>query len=134
MMRDALVPLLETHLSEFSGGFQWGARDCVTFAAGWVEKVTGQKLIPENLSWGDQESAALAMAQMGCADAAELAGLFLTSRPRSFARLGDIVSRDVPGFGVTLGICLGADVAFVRIGGGFNKYALSRCDLAWTVG
>lgn len=131
-MRDSLVPLLDCHRVEFSGPFQWGVRDCVTFTASWVKRVTGRDLIPDSIVWSDKESAMAALASLGCADTRELASRFLAQCPLLSARVGDIVGRDMPG-GFTLGVCVGADVRFLLLNRGIATFALSSCHAAWAV-
>lgn len=131
-MRDALVPLLDKHFAEFVGPFIWGERDCVTFTANWVERATGKNTIPPGLVWHDEETAAYAMRVMGCANARELAAKFLTPKPLLSARLGDIVCRELRR-GQTLGICTGADVAFIDQSRGLLQFRLSKCNAAWAV-
>lgn len=133
MMRDSFVPLLDAHRVEFSGPFQWGVRDCVTFTASWVKRATGRDLIPEGLAWSDKDSATAALASLGCATTRELASRFLEPAPLLSARLGDIVGRDDPRFGFTLGICIRADVEFIDVRRGLVPFALSRCNACWRV-
>lgn len=132
-MRDSLVPLLDMHTAAFDMPFQWGVRDCVLFAAGWVTRVTGRVLIPEGLSWSDKDTAQAAMNAMGCADLRELASRFLEPAPLLSARLGDILARDFPRLGITLGICTGAAGSFVHERAGIVRFGLSACHACWRV-
>lgn len=133
-MRDDLVPLLDRHMAEYSRKpFAWGVRDCVTFTAQWVKLATGMDLIPDGLTWSDKDSAQAALASMGCADTREVASRFLEPAPLLTARLGDIVGRDLPRAGFTLGICTGADVVFLVERASFARFGLTACHAAWKV-
>lgn len=132
-MRDSLVPVLDRHLAEFDGPFDWGVRDCVLFATAWISRAAGRSLVPEALSWNDKESAYAAIQKMGCLDTRDLASRFLEEAPLLTARLGDIVGRDMPRFGFTLGICAGFDVAFLGERGGIIRFRLSTCHACWRV-
>jgi hypothetical protein len=132
-MRDDLVGLLDAHLIAFDAPFVWGHRDCVTFTAEWVRLATGRSLIPVGLTWNDEASARAALAQMGCADTRMLASRYLEPKALLYAHLGDIVGKDFPRFGFTLGICTGAEVRFVLLDGGLHSYELLACSAAWAV-
>lgn len=132
-MRDSLVPLLDRHLSEFEASFIWGVRDCVLFTGGWIYRATGRNLVPESISWNDRRSAYDAMREIRCTDARALASRFLEEAPLLTARIGDIVGRDMPHFGFVLGICTGADGAFLGERNGTVRYRVSACHACWRV-
>lgn len=136
-MRCDLIPALDRHIIEFGKACTpeefWRGRDCVSFVAGWVLTVTGLQLIPDGITWDSAETAAAAMATLDCDDTFHLADKFLPARPVLYARRGDIVGRDFPDTGKTLGICTGSDARFVTLRGGIFSVPLRRCDRAWEV-
>lgn len=38
--------------------FEWGKHDCCLFVGGWLELLTGEPWIPEQVTWNDAKSAA----------------------------------------------------------------------------
>ena len=134
-MRDALVPLLDAHFANCSGGFVWRKNDCITYVDGWLQIALRQpSLIPSWATWNDESSALSVLRQLGCADVRALANKHLKPRALFTARVGDIVARNFPQFGLTLGICAGSDVRFVSLMSGYQSSGLTRCHFAWTVG
>lgn len=93
--------------------FEWGEHDCCQFAAGAVEAMTGQNPMKEFIGrYSDVETARAALREIG---AGTLYHTMLTKfgaplHP-AMGRRGDIAYaiHDGP----TLGVCLGADCAFV---------------------
>jgi hypothetical protein len=86
--------------------FQWGAHDCVTFAAGAVESITG--LRPAMPVWADVHDALRQLRRVGgLAAAVESTGLQTLTRPACAAR-GDVVLIDHSGLPrVFLAVCMG---------------------------
>lgn len=68
--------------------FTWGTHDCVTFAAGAVQAITGQDVLP--LRWPDAAHAARALRRLGGLPAA--VGLMLPALATpGLAQRGDVV-------------------------------------------
>lgn len=93
--------------------FAWGSNDCCTFAiGGGVEALTGILLLPDVQRPTTEFGAARFLVERGHHDvsglATELLGVPMIT-PR-LAQRGDVVAL-LADEGVTLGICLGADVA-----------------------
>lgn len=93
--------------------FAWGSQDCCTFAiSGGVEALTGVLLWPDVARPTTEFGATRFLVERGYRDpsglASELLGLPL-STPR-LAQRGDVVAMPAEN-SVTLGICVGADVA-----------------------
>ena len=90
--------------------FVWGEWDCCIFTNAAVKEITGQDLIPSELSWTDEESAIKAIEGYGrtlgmsVAKAAKAAGL--TTVDSCKAQKGDVVVVKENG-GQVAGICDG---------------------------
>lgn len=133
MMRDGLVPLLEQHWREFDGPFKWGARDCGTFAARWVEKASGVSILPLLGVYENKDTADAILKERGWKDVRAAADAYLVRREIGFARLGDIVAREFANTGWTLGICNRSEAIFLSLNGGLVRLGLLKCAQAWTV-
>ena len=72
--------------------FEWGAHDCVTFAADCVIAMTGRDPIQDMRgTWSTEIGAKRAMLKAGSRDLGDLAADRLEEIPVSMARRGDIV-------------------------------------------
>ena len=117
-LRSAHWPRLLDHYIEATKAraFEWGALDCVTFAANWRAIVTGEDQIAEWRGTYKTEREALRLiAGLGC-DGLEALGTRLFGEPDplgpKFAGRGDLVlAQDA------LGISLGARGAFLSLAG-----------------
>lgn len=83
--------------------FRWGALDCVTFAAGAVQAITGQ--CPAHPQWVSERSAARALRRAGGLHAAVSALLPELPAP-TLAQRGDVLLVRQPGRDL-LAVCLG---------------------------
>lgn len=117
-LRPQLWPLLLDHYIEATKGrtFEWGALDCVTFAANWRTLITGVDPIAEWRGTYKTEREALRLiTSLGC-DGLEALGTRLFGEPDplgpKFAGRGDLVLAQG-----ALGISLGARGAFLSLSG-----------------
>lgn len=113
---------------------EWGASDCVLFAAGGIEAVTGVDLATEwRGTYATAEEAARVLRGLGCRTVADLADLHLPRHERvSQARPGDIVLIEEGALG-SLGISAGPAVR-VRGQDALGTLPLSAAAAAWRVG
>ena len=106
---------LDHHLREWRRRpFAWGSADCVRFAAGWVERVTGRDPVAETAGrYGDGRAARRLMIRAtGTADLVAATSVIL-GPPLEVplgARLGDVAAIATPA-GPALGVCAGEMVA-----------------------
>lgn len=118
--------------------FAYGSHDCLLFAAGAIEAMTGTDLAAAvRGTYRDAEGAAAALAAFAGAGVLEAAekvaaehGLAPIAWP--LAQRGDAVLVGTP-LGPALGICLGAHAA-VAAAGGLATVPMSRAARAWRVG
>ena len=112
----------------------WGASDCVLFAAGGIEAVTGVDLAADwRGTYATAEEAARVLRSLGCRTVAELADLYLSRHDRpAQARPGDIVLIEEGALG-SLGISVGPAVR-VRGRESIGTLPLSAVAAAWRVG
>lgn len=111
--------------------FAWGAHDCVTMAADWIEQATGVDPIADLRGWDDALSASRTIESLGGLKQA------VTDRlgaeiPVAFAQRGDVVLHDEtdrPG----LGVCVGEWFAAPLEEGGVVLVAMDRAVCAWRV-
>lgn len=105
--------------------FCWGAHDCILFAAGAIEVMTGANPAPK-ITWKDAKGAARVLKRYGGIEAA-LTGVLGEPIPIAMAGRGDVVLRDG-----AAGICLGTHGAWI----GENGLAfepISGTTMAWKV-
>lgn len=109
--------LLDQYIEETKGrAFEWGALDCVTFAANWRAVVSGVDPIAQwRGSYKTEREALRLIAGLGC-DGLEALGSRLFGEPDplgpKFAGRGDLVLAQG-----ALGISLGARGAFLSLSG-----------------
>lgn len=116
--------------------FQWGQRDCCTFAAAAIESITG--IDPAAELRGTYASALSALRVL--TDAGGVAGLaarqcaangFPELPNVELAQRGDLMLCEFPD-GDTLGICIGSTVAF-KSAYTLTFYPVGRCRRAWKI-
>jgi hypothetical protein len=128
------LPDWEQRLAAYIAGahgaaFAWGKHDCVRFAAGAVEAVTGERLLPR-VQYRSQAGAYRALKELGFASVAE--AVPLPPVALAFAARGDVVARED-----SLGVAVGRDALFVGEEGGepgLVRFPVLTCDRAWKVG
>lgn len=114
--------------------FVWGQHDCALFAFNIVRDLTG---IDHAAAYRGTYSTALgaqrALQKRGQGTLRASVGAALGGEiPAVKAQRGDVLLRIQPGRGETLGICMGADGAFVG-GAGLVFVPVSDCLTAWRV-
>lgn len=131
-MRCDLIAGLEDYLRLWATKeFSYGTADCALFAGGWVHNVTGDDPFFGFAPWDSEEGAAASISQAGFESLADAVSSVLTLRQGAlFARRGDIVQIKN---GDALGICTGAECAFLLPGRGFVSVPLTVCGRAWSV-
>lgn len=88
--------------------YEWGQNDCILFAAGCVEAMTGVDLAAEYRGTYDgPEGAARIIARAGAGSLGEFLALYLPETPVSLVQRGDIVIADAPS-GDFAAVCQGA--------------------------
>lgn len=109
--------------------FAWGSNDCCTFAWGAVGAVTGVEPFPALRGHRTALEAARTLLRHGCSTPAEMMTLALGPAMArwTFAQRGDVVGADF-GRGPTMGVCLGANCAFV---GESGLLFLPLAGVAW---
>lgn len=133
--------------------FSWGAHDCALFAADCALAVTGiDPLEPVRGAYASERGAMRVLRRLGCEDVEQLADLVIGARvPLALARRGDWVAIREPGIrdrgsddgpspgpypltsGPALGVCLGAQAAFLQENGLTFRRTLA-CAAAWKIG
>jgi len=110
--------------------FKWGSNDCVSFAAGAVEAMTGTNPMP-SLKYRSAKTAAAAVDKRGGLKKA-VDGALKGARVRvAFARRGDVVMADIEGRD-TVTVCIGH--ALIGPGAdGLVTVPLTRGCCAWRV-
>jgi len=115
--------------------FEWGANDCCLFACDVILELTG--IDPaEDLrgKYSTELGAGRLLEKLDGVEgiaAARCAAHGFTEWPNpAFAQRGDVVLRDTPEHGPTLGICVGSRVAFVGPEG-LAFVAAGECRRAW---
>lgn len=115
--------------------FAWGRHDCVTFAAGAVQAVTGWAGWPA-APWADERAALRRVHRWGGWQAAVHAVLGAPRAHVLAARRGDVLLLQVAGAGrwtQALGVCVG-DKALAAAPSGLARVPLHRAVCAWAVG
>lgn len=129
MVRD-YVALLAYIEARQSAPFKWGCRanDCVSFATGAVETMTGVKMkLP---SWSSRAGARRVLRRMGGLVAAVDGALVRV--PLSRAARGDVAVVDT-GAGPVLMLVMG-DYLLGPDFGGLRRLPRSRAAIAWSIG
>jgi len=125
---DLLTAYIERKRHE---AFAWGSNDCCLFAADWVELCTGKDYAE---TWRGRYSSGLGavrvLDQAGGVEALVDALRLHRVAPQQ-ARRGDIVAQQAGG-GITLGICLGLNTAFVAKTG-LVFMPISNVETAWRI-
>src|SRR5690348_1512638 len=112
--------------------FQWGTHDCVTWAADVVLALTGADVIADYRGrWDDRAGALECLAEMGGIEAAATARLGAPLETPLYAQRGDVVAISTEE-GPALGICLGAELAFVSPAG-LTLRSITAAMKAWRV-
>jgi hypothetical protein len=131
-MRPEDWPLqLETYIDKArSVPFAWGLNDCVSFACGWHQLMTGRDVYALfRESYGTENEAMRIMIKHGV-HGMEEAGRFLFGEPRpgnTHIQRGDIAYAQS-----ALGICTGATGAFLNEEG-LTFIRLADFELGWSV-
>ena len=114
--------------------FVWGQHDCALFAFNVVRDLTGiDHASAYRGHYKSAQGAARALRTLGQGTLRASVGAALGGEiPALKAQRGDVVLRIQPSRGETLGICTGADVAFVG-GPGLVFVPVSDCLTAWRV-
>jgi len=113
--------------------FAWGSADCCLWCADWILKITGADLgTAFRGTYASDEDAYARLRAAGFADVDDLAGSVLPPVAVALARRGDIVCGMFAGR-KTLGICSGAQSAFLRLDG-LEWIPTMDCVAAWRVG
>ena len=121
----ALAEYLRAHQDK---AFEWGANDCVHFAAGAVEAVTGSRPVFTPYRTG-RDAAILVRAQPLRERVSTLLGPEITLTD---AQRGDLVLIDGKP-GPTLGVCFGEQSVFLRKDIGTQSEPTMDCLCAWRV-
>jgi hypothetical protein len=94
--------------ASMSTPYAWGTNDCIIFAAGCVEAITGTDLAKEHRgTYTDENGAARIIARAGAGSLGEFVGLYLPEKPLSLVQRGDIVIAEGPD-GDFAAVCQGA--------------------------
>lgn len=100
---------LDAYLAEHRGrAFDWAGHNCVSFAAGWVERATGTAL---ELPAAQDVRSALRLVREAGGLAAGAAGRLGEPVGGMFARVGDVVLVRLSPRRRAFGVCIGATVA-----------------------
>ncbi len=109
--------------------FSWGGNDCCLFAADAVQAMTGTDPAADvRGSYDTTLAAAHLLGELGGVEAIA-AARFGSEVPVALAGRGDIVAIDA-GQGISLGVCLGAQVA-VPAADGLAFLPLAQASRAW---
>lgn len=101
--------------------FRWGKHDCCTFAAGAVEAMTGEDVIPEfRGTYSDEASANEALAKIGAGTLIRTMNAKFERVPVGHAHRGDVVMIQGGGLGIAMG-----DVA-IQVGEAGSREGLIR--------
>jgi hypothetical protein len=118
--------------------FEWGKNDCCLFACDGILTTTGLDPAAKIYrgKYHDKLGAARLLRKQGGVE--RLAARVCKAHgfkgcPVAMARRADIVLFNMPGVGLTLGICDGARSAFVAEGG-LVWYPTLQCRRAWRIG
>ncbi|ARE40919.1 hypothetical protein RGUI_2778 [Rhodovulum sp. P5] len=112
--------------------FAYGSHDCVAFAAGAVEAMTGTRPAPDLTAYGSEAEGLAAAMAAGWGSAADWCDAHLPQVAASFARPGDLVLVDAAE-GPALAVVQGAG-AYVPRTVGFGIVALSTAVRGWRIG
>lgn len=120
---------LSAYLAEHrNAALEWGVLDCGRFAAGAVEAMTGDNLLPKG-TYSTELGAAKVLRKAGFDTLAEYMDSVLPVTPLAMARRGDVVMSDG-----ALGICIGAEGLFLPIeGAGLVRKYRREWSNAWAV-
>lgn len=89
--------LFEFTRASMSQPYEWGTNDCIIFAAGCVEAMTGVDLAAEHRgTYTDELGAARIIARAGADSLAGFVALYLPETPLSLVQRGDIVIAEGP--------------------------------------
>lgn len=107
---DLLTRFLEERRSQ---SFCWGVNDCCLFAADWLKLATGNDFASEMRgNYRSALGAARLLIKHGGVYGLASSHAGLKRIEKQFARRGDIIAHEVK-HGAALGICIGAQGAFV---------------------
>lgn len=114
--------------------FEWGRHDCALFAADWVRQATG---VDYTAAYRDRYASASgamrALKELGQGNLrATVGGVLGAEIPALKAQRGDLLLWQQAEGGDTVGICLGADGAFVGAQG-LVMVPLRDCAAGWRV-
>lgn len=117
--------------------FEWGSNDCCLFACDVILELTGIDPAADlRGTYSSELSAVRLLSQLGGVAGIATARCEANGFPEwpdpAFAQRGDVVLRDSPEHGPTLGICIGSSVAFVGEQG-LVFIKLSDCLRAWRI-
>lgn len=131
-MRSANWPDLLQHevAAAAARAWEWGAHDCLQFAARCALAITGEDHAAQFGAYSDERGAAQLLAEYGGVEG------ILTARlgpptARLLARRGDIVTTKITGR-TTAGVCLGAVCAFAAAEG-VEFASLDVVEAVWRV-
>jgi hypothetical protein len=116
--------------------FAWGAHDCATFPAGWVERATGlDPLEGVSGTYGNREEAEAVIAAAGGLLTLWEAGAVLVGSPRTSApRRGDVGLVEIPALGGSLQLgAIRVDRAWAMLLSDGLIVRTARCLAAWRV-
>lgn len=126
---------LDAYLDRYNGKpFEWGALDCALFAAGAVSAMTGEDFAePFYGKYADRVGAEAAIESAGFKTVADIAAFHLPEIPVADARMGDLASVDMPGYGPCLAVVGGAHIICMTLRGK-GALPLMKANRAFRVG
>lgn len=109
--------------------FEWGKLDCVVFAFGCIEAMTGEQVCPPHGDYTTRIGAMRALTKAGFDNLAFVMDSVLDDNPPAMAMRGDIVMHDGG-----LGVCLGVTSVFlIEDGVGLKSEPTLACSHSWRV-
>ena len=130
------VTLLDVIVAYETREAKYGTSDCCCFVRDCVEAMTGEDiLIGFPMKYSSAAGALKELVKFGKVKTPEA---LMDTRMNetcelTYARRGDIISREVKGDDAALGICVGRDSLFMHITRGLVRVPTLTCSRAWKV-
>lgn len=109
--------------------FKWGETDCVKWSINTLRMITDNPL-PFGVNWNNKKEALELLKEKSLKN--RIVEYLGNPKPVTYMNIGDLVIRDDPELGETLGICIGRDCAFISKRG-LTYYPLLDCKYCWSV-
>lgn len=108
--------------------FKWGTHDCILWAGGVAESITGKDYLSEFKGQYKTKKEAYRIIKSIAKTLPEAVDQYVTRKPVLMARRGDVVWN-----GEGMGVCNGAHSIFLTPNNGLVSIKTKDCTIAWRI-